>query len=96
MERLYLDLRGLMTAQDVTIKELARGIGVSVTHINDILAGRSYPKIDLCYDILHFLATDTANIFLYFPPAGKKMISTTKLNANPHAQKVIRVGRYKA
>ena len=52
MERLYLELRGLMTAQDVTIKQLARGVGVSVTHINDILAGRTYPKTDLCYDIL--------------------------------------------
>lgn len=46
MERLYLDLRGLMTAQDVTIKELARGVGVSVTHINDILAGRSWVKLE--------------------------------------------------
>lgn len=96
MERLYLDLRGLMTAQNMTIKELARGVGVSVTHINDILAGRSYPKIDLCYDILHFLAADTANIFRYFPPAGKRMVSTAKQNANPYGQKVIRVGRYSA
>lgn len=96
MERLYLDLRGLMTAQDVTIKKLARGVGVSATHINDILAGRTYPKTDLCYDILHYLNADTERIFLYFPPKGKRAEAAVKKNANPLEQRIIRIGRCSA
>ena len=92
MERLYLDLRGLMTAQDVTIKQLARGVGVSVTHINDILAGRTYPKTDLCYDILKYLNTDTENISLYFPPKGKRVETTAKKAVNPREPRIVRVG----
>ena len=93
MERLYLDLRGLMTAQDVTIKQLARGVGVSVTHINDILAGRTYPKTDLCYDILKYLNADTENISLYFPPKGKRVETTAKKAVNPREPRIVRVGR---
>lgn len=93
MERLYLDLRGLMTAQDVTIKQLAHSVGVSVTHINDILAGRTYPKTDLCYDILKYLNADTESIFLYFPPKGKRVEAATRKAANPREQRIIRIGR---
>ena len=96
MERLYLDLRGLMTAQDVTIKMLARGVGVSATHINDILAGRTYPKIDLCYDILRHLNADTENISLYFPPNGKRVEVASKKPTNQRQPLVIRVGRCSA
>lgn len=93
MERLYLDLRGLMTSQDVTIKQLARGVGVSATHINDILAGRTFPKTDLCYDILKYLNAESANIFQYFPPAGKRAGVPVKPNTNPHEKHVVRIGR---
>ena len=93
MERLYLDLRGLMTAQDVTIKQLARGVGVSATHINDILAGRTYPKTDLCYDILKYLNADTENISLYFPPNGKRVEAAAKKTVNPREPRIVRVGR---
>lgn len=96
MERLYLDLRGLMTAQDVTIKKLARGVGVSATHINDILAGRTYPKTDLCYSILDYLNADTDNIYLYFPPNGKRAEAAIKKPANPREPLIIRVGRCSA
>lgn len=96
MERLYLDLRGLMTAQDVTIKGLARGVGVSVTHINDILAGRTYPKTDLCYDILKFLNADTTDIFRYFPPTGKRPGVSSMPNINPREKRIIRIGRNSA
>ena len=92
MERLYLELRGLMTAQDVTIKQLARGVGVSVTHSNDILAGRTYPKTDLCYDILHYLNANTENIFQYFPPKGKRAEAAAK-TVNPREPRIVRVGR---
>lgn len=96
MERLYLDLRGLMTAQDVTIKKLARGVGVSATHINDILAGRTYPKTDLCYDILRYLNADTECIFLYFPPKGKRVEAAVKKAINPREPRIIRIGRCSA
>ena len=96
MERLYLDLRGLMTSQDVTIKQLARGVGVSATHINDILAGRTYPKTDLCYDILKYLNAEPANVFQYFPPAGKRAVIPVKPNANPREQRIVRIGRCSA
>lgn len=96
MERLYLDLRGLMTSQDVTIKQLARGVGVSATHINDILAGRTYPKTDLCYDILNYLNAEPANIFQYFPPAGKRAGVPAKPDTNPRGQRVVRIGRCSA
>ena len=93
MERLYLDLRGLMTSQDVTIKQLARGVGVSATHINDILAGRTYPKTDLCYDILKYLNADTAHIFQYFPPGGKKTEVPAKQTNSPYEPRIVRIGR---
>lgn len=93
MERLYLDLRGLMTSQDVTIKQLARGVGVSATHINDILAGRTCPKTDLCYDILNYLNADPANIFQYFPPEGKSAGVPAKPNANAREKRVVWIGR---
>lgn len=96
MERLYLDLRGLMTAQDVTIKKLARGVGVSATHINDILAGRTYPKTDLCYDILRYLNADTGSIFLYFPPNGKRAETAVKKAINPREPRIVRIGRCSA
>lgn len=96
MERLYLDLRGLMTAQDVTIKKLARGVGVSATHINDILAGRTYPKTDLCYDILNYLSADTERIFLYFPPNGKRTEAAVKKTFNTHESRIVRIGRCSA
>lgn len=96
MERLYLDLRGLMTSQDVTIKKLARGVGVSATHINDILAGRTYPKTDLCYDILRYLNADTESISLYFPPKGKRAEAAIKKPTNQREPLIIRVGRCSA
>ncbi len=95
MKRLYLDLRGLMTSQDVTIKQLARGVGVSTAHINDILAQRTYPKIDLCYDILAFLDADKSKVFKYFPPKGER-IEEPIVFTNPRAQTVTRVGRMAA
>jgi len=93
MERLYLDLRGLMTSQDVTIKQLARGVGISATHINDILAGRTCPKTDLCYDILKYLNADAGNIFLYFPPDGKRAATVVLQRESPREQRIVRVGR---
>jgi transcriptional regulator with XRE-family HTH domain len=96
MERLYLDLRGLMTAQDVTIKQLARGVGVSATHINDILAGRTYPKTDLCYDILRYLNADTESISLYFPPNGKRAEAALKKATSPREPRIVRIGRCSA
>ena len=93
MERLYLDLRGLMTSQDVTIKQLARGVGVSATHINDILAGRTYPKTDLCYDILKFLNADATNIYQYFPPKGKRTEAPARQIACPREPRIVRIGR---
>ena len=93
MERLYLDLRGLMTSQDVTIKQLARGVGVSATHINDILAGRTYPKTDLCYDILNFLNADATNFFQYFPPKGRRVEAPVRQTDSPREPRVVRIGR---
>ena len=93
MQRLYLDLRGLMTSQDVTIKQLARGVGVSATHINDILAGRTYPKTDLCYDILKFLNADATNIYQYFPPEGKKAEAPVRQAAGLRESRIVRIGR---
>ncbi len=93
MERLYLDLCGLMTSQDVTIKHLARGVGVSATHINDILAGRTYPKTELCYEILSYLNAEPTNVFQYFPPAGKRAEVPAKANTNPREKRIVRIGR---
>ena len=91
-ERIYMDLRGLMVAQGATIRSLARAVGVSTTHINDILAGRTYPKTDLCYDILKHLNKEPGEIYLYFPPKGKR-VEVPVQRPVQRGQPIVRVGR---
>jgi hypothetical protein len=67
-------------------------VGVSATHINDILAGRTFRNTDLCYDILKYLNAESANIFQYFPPAGKRMVVPAKQNANTREPHIVRIG----
>jgi transcriptional regulator with XRE-family HTH domain len=91
-ERIYMDLRGLMVAQGETSKSLARAVGVSATHISDILTGRRFPRTDLCYDILKHLNKEPSDIYLYFPPKGKR-VEVPAQRPIQRGQPVIRVGR---
>lgn len=68
--RRYILLRARMLTSSMTIRSLARSIGVSTTHINDILSGRRFPRTDICYDILKVLEVPPNEIYNYFPPAG--------------------------
>ncbi len=72
-QRLYQDLRGRMTAEGYTIERLARRTGVSESHLNNILAGRAWPRLDLCYDILKELGVSPEELVYYFPPEGKRI-----------------------
>lgn len=73
MTKLYADLRGKMRAKELRIEDMARLTGVSTAHMNNILTGRSYPKIDLCYDILKHLGEPAEMLFVYFPPDGRSV-----------------------
>lgn len=68
----YRDLRGAMKAEGYTIAQIAHRHGVSLTHMNDILAGRTSPRLDLAYEIMDDLKLKRDQIFKYFPPSGEK------------------------
>lgn len=72
MNELHLKLRGYIKASGHTISTLARKMGVSTSHLNNVLCGRSSPKLDLCYAIIDEVRADKADIFALFPPEVEK------------------------
>lgn len=89
MSKLYADLRGKMASEDMPTAKLALRVGVTAHHINNILGGRTQPRLDLCYEILAELGETPDKIALYFPPNGVRVESIKKPNTS---LKVIRVG----
>lgn len=71
MSTRYLVLRGRLRAKGFTIADIARKTGASVSHMNNVLCGRAYPTLDLCYDIIKQLEADPSEIYKLFPPDGK-------------------------
>jgi len=72
MNEQHLKLRGHIKASGHTIVTLARKMGVSTSHLNNVLCGRSSPKLDLCYAIIDEVKADKADIYTLFPPEVEK------------------------
>lgn len=88
MSNLYADLRGKMVAMNKPTAELARRVGVTVQTINNILSGRTQPRLDLCYEILAELGETPDKLAFYFPPNGLRVEEPEK----PSRMRVVRVG----
>ncbi|MDY3520614.1 XRE family transcriptional regulator [Riemerella anatipestifer] len=58
-----LKLKEVLKDKGVTGKELADGIGVSVTTISNIIVGRNFPKPQTLLDIATFLNVDIKDLF---------------------------------
>lgn len=95
MNQHYLELRGRIHAKGWSIADIARKTGVSESHMNNILCVRTYPKIDLCYDILKAIDAEPSEIYTLFPPGGVTPAREATLTAAKERQnrKVIRIGR---
>lgn len=68
----YLALRGRIKARGWTIADFARRLGISQSHANNILCARTYPTIDLCYDIINAIGAEPSEIYELFPPTRKE------------------------
>lgn len=68
MNERHLKLRGHIKSVGHTIPTLARKVGVSTSHLNNVLCGRSSPKLDLCYAIINEVKAEKKDIFDLFPP----------------------------
>lgn len=68
--RLNMLLRARMCEYGLNSDALGRKTGVTAQHINNILGGRTYPRIDLCYEILALLDLPPNELPYYFPPGG--------------------------
>ena len=88
MSNLYADLRGRMISMNKPTAELARRVGVTVQTINNILSGRTQPRLDLCYEILTELGETPDKLAFYFPPNGLRAEESEK----PSRMRVVRVG----
>jgi len=98
---LYQDIKGALKAECVTITQLARKRGVSVSYLNNVLNGRGSIRIDIAYEIMDDLHLPPEQIFKYFPPKGARQnqepggnpkVGNSKVG-NPKGREVIRVGR---
>lgn len=89
MNNLYADLRARMVAMNKPTAELAHRVGVTAQTINNVLGGRTQPRLDLCYEILAELDETPDKIAFYFPPNGVRVESTRKQNTSI---RVVRVG----
>lgn len=69
---------------------LAHRVGVTPQHINNILGGRTQPRLDLCYEILEELGETPDKLAFYFPPKGVRIETPARVPAGP---RVVRVGR---
>lgn len=88
MAKLYAELRGRIVSKGFTAETLARRVGVTAQHINNILGCRTQPRLDLCYDILKELDEPPDKLPFYFPPNGVSA-EAAQQRTNP---RVIRVG----
>lgn len=89
MSKLYADLRGKMAAEDMPTAKLAHRVGVTPQHINNILSGRTQPRLDLCYEILEELGESPDKLPVYFPPKGIRIENPANRKTVP---RIVRVG----
>jgi DNA-binding XRE family transcriptional regulator len=89
---LFSELRGKMVAEDMNSEKLARRVGVTRQHINNILGGRTQPRLDLCYDILTELGEQPDKLHFYFPPKGVR-VAAPQPQQGRNKLNVIRVGK---
>jgi len=68
--RRYILLRARICECGLSTAEIAHKTGVTTQHINNILGGRTQPKIDLCYEVLSLLDLPPNELPYYFPPGG--------------------------
>lgn len=73
MERLYQELKGKLRAEQMTTKMLARKLGISESHLSNVLNGRSSPRMDIAYEILGYLGVPLEDLPYYFPPNGTRL-----------------------
>lgn len=88
MSNLYAELRGKMVSAGLPPAKLAHRVGVTAQTINNILGGRTQPRLDLCYEILDQLGETPDKLPFYFPPNGVRIESAVR-STGP---RVIRVG----
>ena len=67
MTRTYAKLREAVREAGTTFEYVAWKIGVSKSHMCDMLNGRSEPRIGECYAILDVLELPHSDFHLYFP-----------------------------
>jgi DNA-binding XRE family transcriptional regulator len=89
MSNLYAELRGKIIASGMTTARLAYLVGVTSQTINNILGGRTQPRLDLCYEILEQLGEPPERLPLYFPPGGIRAAEPVRQST---ARGVIRIG----
>ena len=77
-----------MVSEGLPPAKLAHRVGVTAQHINNILGGRTQPRLDLCYEILDQLGVPPEKLSFYFPPNGMRVEATER----PTASRIIRVG----
>lgn len=90
MSALYAELRGRMIAMEKPTVVLAHRVGVTAQTINNILSGRTQPRLDLCYEILAELDETPDKIAFYFPPNGVRVEVPSQTRST---RTVIRVGK---
>jgi transcriptional regulator with XRE-family HTH domain len=92
MSTKYLELRGRIRAKGWTIADMARKVGLSGSHLSNILCGRTSPQLSLCYDIIREVGADPSEIYKLFPPGGIAPDHTLG-GRNQLSREVIHVGR---
>ena len=91
MNMAHLELRGRIKASGRTAATMARSVGISESHMHNILCARSFPTIDLAYDIIREVGGEPSEIYKLFPPGG---ISPDQVkNGIKGSRTIIRAGR---
>ena len=79
MTRTYAKLREAVREAGTTFEYVAWKIGVSKSHMCDMLNGRSEPRIGECYAILDVLELPHSDFHLYFPKGGQANVCIPSL-----------------
>ena len=69
--KLYIDLRGLLKANDYTQGQFARASGIPIGTLRDRLCGKYPWTLDEAYKVLDFFRVPHNQLHLIFPPGGK-------------------------
>lgn len=69
-ERLYGDLRGAMTAAEITQQDVARVLRRSLPYVSACFNGRKSWELSECYKVMDMLHLDKRGVYKYFPPGG--------------------------